>query len=473
MDKNSSKFNICQLFIAFAETRDVEAMTLFYKKIALPCFRMALKYTHNEADAEDAVQLAFVKILENYHRYNYSEDKSDTQLLAWCFSIVINEAKMNHRSEKSRIKRESKTAETKMQTTQPSDHEKHDPELLSLVTQELNLLPEKYKIPLSMKYIEGLKDSEISIALRQNQNTTRSLIKRGIEKLHQRVSTSFAVPTALLFVLIKSQSLQATPPNLNIFIDQNMKSKLMTPNPTKLNPTATFNLTKTIAISASIIACIAVVPLLLGKNPLAESKFFTTAPAISKKTIDKVWKYENENEREFKLLQGQYKWDQREKIIVADYDQHLWIELPIKMESQPLKIELKLKPLVHKTRNGGLTSTFRAIRNDQTLPGRDMYALTKAYTLESYDFITINAYLVNNTLYSFYKDQCISRVKYNIDTTNANISIILQNYGINQISVKTIDNVPAFIDEESQKDESEKSFNINVVNATSANITLH
>ncbi len=451
MNENLDKFDISQLFMTFVETRDVEAMTLFYKKIASPCFRMALRYTRNEADAEDIVQLSFVKILENYHQYNYSEDKGDTHLLAWCFSIVINEAKMNYRSEKSRIKRESKTAETKMQTIEPNDHEKHDPKLLSLVAQELSLLPEKYKIPLSMKYIEGLKDSEIAIALRQNQNTTRSLIKRGIEKLYKKVNTSFAVPTALLFVLIKSQNLQAAPANLNTFIDQNMKSKLMAPSPTTFTPATTFSLAKTIAISASIIASIAIVPFVLDKKNVTESTLLATTPAPSKKTIDKVWKYQNEEERDFKVLRGQYQWDQNKKIIKAEYNKPLWIELPIAIESQPLQIDLRVRPTTHTNTIGKLSQTFFATSNNHILASKQAIGFSSAYTLTSYDLVTLNTYLIDNCFYTFYKETCIFVMKYDENIDDANISLLLRNYGINQISMKTIEDVPAFVKNEALK----------------------
>src|SRR3984957_4358071 len=64
-------------------------------------YSMALSMLHNEADAEDAAQEAFLKAFRNLANF-----RGDAKFSTWLISIVLNEARGRLRS-KSHVKLES------------------------------------------------------------------------------------------------------------------------------------------------------------------------------------------------------------------------------------------------------------------------------------------------------------------------------------------------------------------------------
>ncbi len=132
-------------------------------------YAMALSFLHNEADAEDAAQEAFLKAFRNLSRF-----RGEAKFGTWLVSITLNEARSRIRHRNS-IKMES--------LDEPPDDEGHvAPALLrdwreipsealerkevsALLNQAVTALPLIYREVFMLRDVEGLSVQEASQAL--------------------------------------------------------------------------------------------------------------------------------------------------------------------------------------------------------------------------------------------------------------------------------------------------------------------
>ena len=129
-------------------------------------FRLAQSILRNTADAEDAVQQSAEKAWKARARIHTGKEK------AYLTRIVINECRTIQRQRMRMAPAEA--PETPDQAGTVSDHTG------SLeVRAMLDSLPEKYRLPLLLRYMEGYSEEEAAKALRIPQNTLKSRLRRA------------------------------------------------------------------------------------------------------------------------------------------------------------------------------------------------------------------------------------------------------------------------------------------------------
>lgn len=153
---------------------DTAAFGDLYEIYSTDMFRFAYYYTGSSAAAEDcvseAVLIAFRKIGE---LRNISSFKS------WLFRILRNCCIANYR----RSAKETLTDETRQSV---HSFEKESDDKVSLASALLRLSPEDREI-IILHYCNGYTSKEISLMLTINENTVRSRIMRGTEKLRKEL----------------------------------------------------------------------------------------------------------------------------------------------------------------------------------------------------------------------------------------------------------------------------------------------
>ena len=121
----------------------------------------------NYADAEDCFQNVFVKL------YTKSPEFSDeTHLKAWLIRVAINECVSCLRKNKQIIPLKSINQEEAYFTDDTND-----------VLWALMKTPQKYREVLYLHYCEQYTVSEIADILKTNENTVKTRLKRGRDKL--------------------------------------------------------------------------------------------------------------------------------------------------------------------------------------------------------------------------------------------------------------------------------------------------
>ena len=132
-------------------------------------YRAALNYCKNKNDAEDAVQNAFMKMLQSKVEFQDEE-----HIKRWLIRVVINECKNMWNS--FWRKKVSSLEELDYEIETFSENEKE-------LFEEVMKLPAKYSIVLHLYYYEEYTTPEIAALLGKNTATVRSLLHRAREKL--------------------------------------------------------------------------------------------------------------------------------------------------------------------------------------------------------------------------------------------------------------------------------------------------
>lgn len=133
-------------------------------------YRIAVTITGNEADADDVFQETFLRLVKNQDKI-----QSEDHLKAWLIRVAGNCAKtavMNPWNQK--------TQGLAVEVEKPVLHED---ERQSRLLMELHALPQKYSIVLYLFYYEGYSVKEIAKLLKKNENSIKTLLRRGRDLL--------------------------------------------------------------------------------------------------------------------------------------------------------------------------------------------------------------------------------------------------------------------------------------------------
>ena len=141
-----------------------ERFKQLYLQLLPGLYRLAVSILHHREDAMDAVQQAVEKAWNASGRIRFGEEK------AYITRIVINECR--------NIQRYRKRVIPWADFLNENDHETNS-ELSNIIS----ALPEKNRLPLLMKYMEGYSEKEIADALWISESAVKSRLFRARNKL--------------------------------------------------------------------------------------------------------------------------------------------------------------------------------------------------------------------------------------------------------------------------------------------------
>jgi RNA polymerase sigma-70 factor (ECF subfamily) len=191
------------LLRAFTERGDRQAMNVLFARHADAAYRVALRCCRNAADAEDAVQTAFIEVLRHSAKY-----RGESAVRAWIFGFVVNATRHKAREEGRRAAREERASVSG--EVSPEDRAAQD-----AVRHAVQELPEHYRLPVWLHYCEGLSSPEVADALSLSENTVRSQLSRGVEELRSALATSgLALSTVALTGALAASATESAPATL-------------------------------------------------------------------------------------------------------------------------------------------------------------------------------------------------------------------------------------------------------------------
>jgi len=154
---------------AFAEiVRDRQAMV----------FSICWHYLQDRALAEDVAQEVF---LELYQKFSTLE--SCDHLMYWLRRVTVNRCIDQGRRRKNR--RESGLDDMPEPAVKASER---DPLVMTKLMQSLEMLPEKQRMVVVLRYQEGLDLSEIGELMKMPLNTVKSTLHRTLEDLRKKMT---------------------------------------------------------------------------------------------------------------------------------------------------------------------------------------------------------------------------------------------------------------------------------------------
>ena len=160
-------------------------------------FTFALRLTGRREDAEEVAQDAFVRAYRALKTYP-PERVQAMALKAWLYQVTLNVARNRLRRRRHPTVSLDEGHETgRRAAREAADDPQRRPDarfevkrqradIASLVAQ----LPARYRAPLILRYVEGLKLEEVAAILKQPLGTTKSNVHRAINQLRVALSES-------------------------------------------------------------------------------------------------------------------------------------------------------------------------------------------------------------------------------------------------------------------------------------------
>jgi len=147
---------------------DLEAWGEIVRRYKEAVYGVTVAILRNRADAEDAVQEAFIRAYERLHHYDLSRRFS-----TWLFTVAANVAKNMLR------KRRRQDPPAKLDCAPDPAEATWKEEVEQAVREAVWSLPEIYRVPMVLRYWHELDLSEISQVLGIRPGTVKTRLHRG------------------------------------------------------------------------------------------------------------------------------------------------------------------------------------------------------------------------------------------------------------------------------------------------------
>jgi RNA polymerase sigma-70 factor (ECF subfamily) len=178
--------------VRLALAREAEAFRVIMTRNNQRLYRMARAILHNDSEAEDALQDAYMHAFARLDCF-----RGECALATWLSRIVINEAL-------GRLRKKRREAEKRFTTEQavpdaqiirfPVATSADDPErnmaqrqILELIERTMDGLPEKFRVVLMARTIEGLNVEETAELLGIKPETVKTRLYRARRLLHEKI----------------------------------------------------------------------------------------------------------------------------------------------------------------------------------------------------------------------------------------------------------------------------------------------
>lgn len=153
-----------------------------YKDIV---FNLCLQYVQNFADAQDITQDVFVKVHQNFHKY----DSKVSSLKTWIYRIAINQNLDFLKARRAGKRFAFITSIFKTAVEDEAVHFDHpgvaleDKEDMKVLFSRINALPAKQKTALILSKIEGRTQAEVAEIMGLGIKAVESLVQRAKNNL--------------------------------------------------------------------------------------------------------------------------------------------------------------------------------------------------------------------------------------------------------------------------------------------------
>ena len=163
---------------------DIQQFELLMRRYNQRLYRVARAILGNDADAEDAVQQAYVNAYRHLRQF-----EGRAEFSTWLTRIVVYEALLRRRRRRARS---TECLDTRLHDVVCGQH---DPERLTYVTElaallqsAVETLPDSYRSVFVMREIEGLTTSETAQRLALTEGATKARLHRAKGVLQRRLA---------------------------------------------------------------------------------------------------------------------------------------------------------------------------------------------------------------------------------------------------------------------------------------------
>ncbi len=168
--------------IAACQQGDREAFRLLFETYQDRVYSIALHYSGNEATAQDIAQQVFLKLMTNIRQFKFQ-----AEFTTWLYRLVANTCYDEQRRWRRWIPLGEAAEVQNMRAAENTEKNFSRLELSATVGQAISSLKPKLRLPILLKYIEGLSYEEIALVLGCSTGTVASRLNRGHRALAQKL----------------------------------------------------------------------------------------------------------------------------------------------------------------------------------------------------------------------------------------------------------------------------------------------
>jgi RNA polymerase sigma-70 factor (ECF subfamily) len=173
--------------IRLSQEGNGEAFGALVERYKAKVFNLAYSWTQDRAAADDLAQEVFIKAY-----FSLPGFKSKSEFGTWLYRIALNHIKDYFRKKKIRQKdislEEAGENALSVENGRRGEEEQSRERRKALVQAALQRLPEKYRIILTLRDLQGLSYEEISRILRLSPGTVDSRLFRARKKLRDKLA---------------------------------------------------------------------------------------------------------------------------------------------------------------------------------------------------------------------------------------------------------------------------------------------
>jgi RNA polymerase sigma-70 factor, ECF subfamily len=161
---------------------DRAAMHDLYVENQRRVFSVAMNYFGGDREmAEDVTQKVFVKLLTKM------EFRGEAEFTTWLYRLTVNACTDEVRKMKRFVDFSGLLGLAGPRAAAVQQLMAERDEISSLVAQEVACLRPKYRVPVLLKYVEGLSYNEIAEVIGCSAGTVASRLNRGLKKLEAKL----------------------------------------------------------------------------------------------------------------------------------------------------------------------------------------------------------------------------------------------------------------------------------------------
>jgi len=180
-----------QELILLTKNGDKEAYGILYEQFFTPVFRYIYRRIGNQETAEDLTQTVFLKIFQSIEKFN----DQGVSPLAYFFTVarntLIDFLKKKKEITLSDSENETLEIEIEVDKSENPDHKMKQKDIQNELNTALQTLHIDQREALSLRFLSGLKNTEISVVMKKSEIAIRQLQCRALQNL--RKSTSLKI----------------------------------------------------------------------------------------------------------------------------------------------------------------------------------------------------------------------------------------------------------------------------------------
>ncbi len=162
---------------------DRAAFQLLFETYKDKVFSIAVYSSGDRSLAEDVTQQIFLKLFTAIRQF-----RGDSEFTTWLYRLVVNACLDERRRRRKLVPWGETVAVGNPSEKKPQEKQYARLEVAEAVREAIGELKPKFRLPILLKYIEGLSYEEIASVMGCSKGTVASRLNRGHSQLAKRLS---------------------------------------------------------------------------------------------------------------------------------------------------------------------------------------------------------------------------------------------------------------------------------------------